>query len=71
MYKDSDFVTQYTGTAIDQAGSTIANRLCCLAYDQDSEINNSLELTFACEEILVEDLTPLYDPESMTCQIER
>ena len=50
-YKDSDFEEVFIGTVTSADGNTVANRLCCLAYDEDGEINNGYELTFACEEI--------------------
>ena len=69
-YKDADFVTQYTGGARSASGEEIANRLCCLAYDEDGMINNGYELTFACEEIPFFKETPTYDPDTQTCQVE-
>ena len=50
-YKDSDFEEVFSGPVTSAVGNTVANRLCCLAYDEDGEINNGFELTFACEEI--------------------
>ena len=70
-YQDADFVTQYVVEAgSDLSGTIIDNKICCLAYDEDGEINNSYELTFACEEITVEETTALYDPITMTCTVE-
>jgi len=72
VYKDADFAIQYltTGLIPDSYPVTIDNRMCCLAYDADGVINNSYELTFACEEIEVREDTPVYDPEAMTCTVE-
>ena len=41
-----------------------------MAYNEDSGRNNDYELTFACEEILVENRNPEYDPETGTCDVE-
>ena len=71
-YKDADFNTQYVleAESKNQDGEVIDNKICCLAYDEDGEINNSYELTFACEEITVEEETALFDPIAMTCTVE-
>jgi hypothetical protein len=72
-YKDADFkeVSQSNAQVTSAVGDTIANRLCCLAYDEDGEINNSFELSFACEEIPFFKETPTYDPETETCSVEQ
>ena len=72
VYKDADFAIQYFTAALspDSYPVTIDNRMCCLAYDADGVINNSYELTFACEEIEVREDTPVYDPEAGTCTVE-
>ena len=71
-YKDADFVTQYSSavTTPDSYPQTIENRFCCIAYDPEGEINNSFELTFACEEIEVMEVTPVFNPDDMTCNVE-
>ena len=51
IFKDADMVIQKTGEPIVRSGEEIDRKLCCLAYDEDGEINNSFELVFACEEI--------------------
>ena len=72
VYKDADFAIQYTGDLMTPLSypQTIDNRMCCLAYDADGVINNSYELTFACEEIEVREDRPVYDPEDGTCTVE-
>lgn len=72
VYKDADFAIQYTGGLSTPLSypQTIDNRMCCLAYDADGVINNSYELTFACEEIEVREDTPVYNPEDDTCTVE-
>ena len=70
FYKDADFVTQFARRPFRYSGFQIANTLCCLAYVEDGEINNSYELTFACEEILVVDFTSTYDSETGNCYTE-
>ena len=70
-YKDSDFVEVFSGPLMSAVGNTVANKLCCLAYNEDGEINNGYELTFACEEIPFFKETPTYDPETDTCSIEQ
>ena len=70
-YQDADFVTQYVvENPTDLSGTIVDNKICCLAYDEEGEINNSYELTFACEEITVQETTASYDPISMTCTVE-
>ena len=71
IYKDADFVNQYFVEGVsDLSGTIIDNKICCLAYDEDGEINNSYELTFACDEITVQETTALFDPITMTCTVE-
>ena len=72
IYRDADFVIQLTeafGTP-ESFPTTVANRFCCLAYDEFGMINNGYDLTFACEEIQVDEITPIYDPETETCDLE-
>ena len=66
-YQDADFVEVFIGPESGTVGDTVANKVCCLAYDEDGEINNGYELTFACEEIFFTRIEGIWDPETMTC----
>ena len=72
VYMDAEFAIQYAGGLMTPLSypQIIDNRMCCLAYDADGVINNSYELTFACEEIEVREDTPVYNPDDDTCTVE-
>ena len=70
IYCDADGVTQLEGPPRDLSGQAIDRKLCCTAYDEDSELNNDFGLTFACEEIAVEEEVVTYDPATDTCRVD-
>ena len=51
IYRDDQGVIQKIDDPIVRSGEELDRKLCCLAYDEDGEINNSFELVLACEEI--------------------
>ena len=51
IWRDADLVIQKVSDPVVRSGEEIDRKLCCLAYDEDGEINNSFELVLACEEI--------------------
>jgi hypothetical protein len=55
IYRNADFVIQLTEEfgSPESFPTIVANRFCCLAYDEFGMINNDYDLTFACEEIPV------------------
>ena len=71
IYCDADGVTQLEGAPRDLSGQAIDRKLCCTAYDEDSELNNDFGLTFACEEIAVEEEVVTYDPATDTCRVDQ
>ena len=50
-YRGDDLLIYKSTDPIVRSGEVIDRKLCCLAYDEDGEINNSFELVLACEEI--------------------
>ena len=66
-YRGDDLLIYKSTDPIVRSGEVIDRQLCCLAYDEDGEINNSFELVLACEEIQVANITYTYDPENVQC----
>ena len=71
VYCDADGVIQKEDAPRDLSGQAIDKKLCCTAYDEDSEVNNDFGLTFACEEIAVEEEVVTYDPITETCRVDQ
>ena len=70
VYQNADHDEQLRIDIWPDLPSVVDNRICCTAYNEDHEQYNDYELTFACEEILVENRNPEYDPETGTCDVE-
>ena len=72
VYCDLDGVVQKEETPRDLSGQSIDKKLCCTAYDETSPVNNDFELTFACEEIEVDEEIVAVDPTTTppTCKVD-
>ena len=55
---------------VDHSGEEVKKRHCCRAYMEDGEINDSLELLYACEELDFEESEYEYDEEGEVCIVE-
>ena len=55
---------------VDHSGEEVQKRHCCRAYMEGGEINNSLELLYACEELDFEESDYTYDEEEEVCTVE-
>jgi hypothetical protein len=71
VYCDADGVIQREDAPRDLSGQSIDKKLCCTAYDEDSAVNNDFGLTFACEEIAVDEEVVTYDPITETCRVDQ
>lgn len=73
VYCDLDGVIQKEETPRDLSGQSIDKKLCCTAYDENDPLNDDFELTFACEEIQVEEEIVSVDPTTTppTCKVDQ
>ena len=73
IFCDANGVVQKEGDVREMSGDTIPKEMCCTAYDESSPVNNDFELTFACEEIEVEEEIVSVDPttEPPTCRVDQ
>ena len=73
VFCDLDGVIVKQETPRDLTGQSIDKKLCCTAYDENSPVNNDFELTFACEEIQVDEEIISVDPTETppVCKVDQ
>ena len=72
IFCDADGVIQKEGDVREMSGESIPKELCCTAYEEMSAINGDFELTFACNEVEVEEEIVSVDPttDPPTCRVD-
>ena len=57
VYRDADFTVVNEVESAAKVDEVVANAVCCLAYDPESEDRFDLELSYACEELVSRNVT--------------